>query len=106
MAVFNRSRKGPDYELLPTSSQQGKHTQDPPEKPPIINLYCSKPAKRLTAAVVIMFGASVLFTKYGRTSWKASPEEEGLPDYADIWKLERQLPQHKMNLPFPEGYHG
>lgn len=101
MALFKRSRKGPDYELLPTASQH----HDPPEKAPWIQLYCSRPAKRLTAAFVALVLTLMLLSKYMHTRWRGS-NEEGFPDYQDIWQLERRLPQHKMKLPFPEGYYG
>lgn len=42
----------------------------------------------------------------GQGKWPALPGGPGLPAYERIIQLERDLPQHNMSLPYPEGRHG
>lgn len=109
--ISGRFTNSATYELLPTNSQTAaaptKPTSEPSEGPSPWNVcfYCSRPAKRLAALVVgvIVFLTFLVNYTRGRT---VEFVEEAFPDYADVKDYERRLPQHDLDLKWPEGKDG
>lgn len=70
-------------------------------------------SKRRTLVLCIAFGVVLLLflLRYSshaqRMPWRRSQGGKGpLPTYDDIYEMERNLPQHDLALPFPEGKTG
>ncbi|KAG9003015.1 hypothetical protein FRB93_011302 [Tulasnella sp. JGI-2019a] len=108
--ILERFQKsGADYELLPTNATTGSaRSQSDPSAdapPPWVQLYCSRPAKRVGALVIAVVIGLTIFSKWQHYEWEMI-EDELLPNYEDVWEFERRLPQHNLDLPWPEGKDG
>ncbi|KAG8905825.1 hypothetical protein FRB99_008190 [Tulasnella sp. 403] len=91
------------YELLPANASSGEGTPQQPTPPSWISL-SGRPAKRW-GAVLFFFVAIGFAWNAGWLEFREDPLH-GLPDYRKIWEVERKLPQHNPDLPWPEGVNG
>ncbi|KAG9003844.1 hypothetical protein FRB94_002835, partial [Tulasnella sp. JGI-2019a] len=85
--ILERFQKsGADYELLPTNATTGSaRSQSDPSAdapPPWVQLYCSRPAKRVGALVIAVVIGLTIFSKWQHYEWEMI-EDELLPNYED-----------------------
>lgn len=81
------------YERLPFHANDRRSPSPPPAK------RSSRRARKLLTAFATTLAVVVTFRI-------CIHELTGVPTYQDIKRYERRLPQHDLDLPFPEGRHG
>ena len=111
IARFFTSRTG-SYELLPTNASGGQTSSNPSSSPDGPGLRArlllhSRLIQRIGAFFLITMLGLLAVRWYYRWPREFSDEEyHGLPTYREIREYERNLPQHDLNLPWPEGKNG
>ncbi|KAG9043944.1 hypothetical protein FS837_008964 [Tulasnella sp. UAMH 9824] len=111
LPIFSRlfSAKDSTYQLLPTTSHlndenhqsQNGHTAYHPPPTSLKDVLTSRPVRRSGPFFLALF---LILAVHGVKTYLE--RYHGLPDYKEIRAYEKRLPQHKMNLPWPEGKNG
>ncbi|KAG8904265.1 hypothetical protein FRC00_014142, partial [Tulasnella sp. 408] len=113
LPIFSRlfSAKDSTYQVLPTTSHSNDKTQQSqnghtgPHSPPtsLKDVLTSRLVRRSGPFFLALF---ILLAFHGVKTYLERQRYHGLPDYKEIRAYEKRLPQHKMNLPWPEGKNG
>lgn len=97
------------YELLPTNAGGGGGTAVPDSAAPLTHLWRSCYRSRLVRGLVLLFLLFVI-APLSSKKWKERSRREGTQQgfygFAAEKEYERNLPQHNMELNWPEGKRG
>lgn len=102
--IFERPR----YEVLPTNgsaSLQSSKVGRPQSRLRSIIAGGGRPMKRLLLAFVLL-AIIGFWTKDFVIDYYIFRKYHGLPTYKEVQNFENNLPQHNLNLPYPEGRDG